>query len=64
MTADEPAGFSFVEADARRVQQINSVTAVSCHNILLGHNDRLVARCVKRSKGFNMLDAVVKRKGL
>lgn len=55
---DEPAGFSFVRADKERVKQINGVTAVSHHNILLGHNEQLVARSIKRSKGFNLTDAI------
>lgn len=60
ITDDEPAGFSFADADKKRVQQINGVTAVSYHNILIGHNQQLVARSIKRSKGLNMIKTVSK----
>lgn len=58
ITDDEPSGFSFETATKKRVQQINGVTAVSHHNILLGHNTQLVSRSIKRSKGFNLTDAI------
>ncbi len=59
ITDDEPSGFSFVDADKRRVQQINGVTAVSHHNILISHNPQLLARAIKRiPKGFSLTEAV------
>ncbi|MEK7059690.1 MAG: DUF4238 domain-containing protein [Patescibacteria group bacterium] len=61
ITDDEPAGFSFVNATKSRTQQINGVTAVSHHNVLLAHNQQLLERSLKRiPEGFNFTEAVKK----
>ena len=61
ITDGETPGFSFVDADKNRVKQINGVTAASHHNVLLGHNPRLVERLLKRiPEGFNFVEAVKK----
>ncbi|HEY1645853.1 MAG TPA: DUF4238 domain-containing protein [Candidatus Saccharimonadales bacterium] len=59
ITDSEPSGFSFVEANKRRVQQINNVTAFSHHNVIISHNPQLLARCIKRvPKGFSLTEAI------
>lgn len=55
---DEPSGFSFVNVNKDRVKQVNGVTAISYHNVLIGHDQRLLKKAVARSKGFNMIEAV------
>jgi hypothetical protein len=57
---DEGSGFSFVDADRKRVKQINRITAMSCDQILIGSQERLVEWWAKRIQGFSMADAVIK----
>lgn len=61
ITDNERPGFSFVDADKRRVKQVNGVTAISHHNILLGHSQALVERSIKRvPSGFSIIEAIKK----
>ena len=54
-----PSGYSFVDGDKRRVQQLNNVTAASYHNILISHSKPLLERNVKRVGNFSLIDDVI-----
>jgi len=59
ITDNEPSGFSFADANKRRVQQINNVTALSHHKIIISHSPQLLTRWVKRiPDGFSLTEAV------
>jgi uncharacterized protein DUF4238 len=59
ITDDEPNSFSFANVGRDRVRQINRVIAMSCDQIIIGHNEQLLNWWVKRIRGFNMADAVI-----
>jgi len=57
----EPPGFSFVDANRRRVKQVNEITLKTCDKVLISHDQRLLDRCVKRLNGYEMLPELIER---
>lgn len=57
--SDIPNGFSFETASKKRVQQINSATVMSRFNIVIGHNEALVLRQLKKiPEGFSLISSI------
>jgi hypothetical protein len=58
MRDDVRTGFSFGDTTREKVRQINRVTAMSCDQILIGSNERLVNWWAPHIKDFNLADMV------